>query len=203
MSSIRVVARTISEIADEEEWALDWMGTRSVFDATRPEEIERVFAEKLQGRTTRFGKSVDLNVGYRTPRERQMLKDMKIVKIHNISRAQTEIRDLRPDIGPSRRSEGAEDDEESDLNSGDKCGDDSDKRDDGDDDYNDDPSGNIIPPPSEATQKNDSDKPSNSSSSHNSGDKNDGREATIDQPPNEEDDSPKTDHIEIVPDNSQ
>ncbi|MEQ5154427.1 hypothetical protein ABN254_21670, partial [Providencia rettgeri] len=87
MLSLRVIASTLSEMAEEEEWALDWMGTRSVFYATRPDEIERVFAEKLQGKTTRYGKSVDLNVGYRTPRERLMLEDIQIAKVHNISRA--------------------------------------------------------------------------------------------------------------------
>lgn len=136
MSSLRVIASTISEMAEEEEWALDWMGTRSVFDATRPDEIERVFAEKLQGRTTRFGKSVDLNVGYRTPRERLMLEDMQITKIHNISRAQTEIRDLRADVGPSRQQD------EDDADQG--CRDQHQKKDDDDDD-NDDPSGNNVP----------------------------------------------------------
>ncbi|XP_031124338.1 uncharacterized protein LOC116027052 [Ipomoea triloba] len=143
MSSLRVIASTISEMAEEEEWALDWMGTRSIFDATRPDEIERVFAEKLQGRTTRFGKTVVLNVGYRTPRERLMLEDMQIAKIHNISRAQTEIRDLKPDVGPSRQQD-EDDAEDSDSNQNQGCRDQHHKKDDDDDD-NDDPSGSHAP----------------------------------------------------------
>lgn len=63
MSSLRVIGETCSMMAEEEEWALEWMGTRSVFDATRAEEIDRVYAEKLQGRLVRNGKSRDLNIG--------------------------------------------------------------------------------------------------------------------------------------------
>lgn len=144
MSSLRVIASTISEMAEEEEWALDWMGTRSVFDATQPDEIERVFAEKLQGKTTRYGKSIDLNVGYRTPRERLMLEDMQITKVHNISRAQTEIRDLRPDVGPSRQ-QNDDDAEDSDSNQNQGCRDAKDDNNDDDDDNN-DPSGGHVPP---------------------------------------------------------
>ncbi|MEQ5213064.1 hypothetical protein ABN235_19115, partial [Morganella morganii] len=143
MSSLRVIASTISEMAEEEEWALDWMGRRSVFDATRPDVIERVFAEKLQGKTTRYGKSVELNVGYRTPRERLMLEDMQIAKVHNISRAQTEIRDLRPDVGPSRQNN-EEDAEDSNSNQNQGCRDN--KDDNNDDDDDDDPSGGQVPP---------------------------------------------------------
>nr|GME04452.1 glutamic acid-rich protein-like [Ipomoea batatas] len=63
MSSLRVIGETCSLMAEEEECALEWMGTRSVFNATRPEEIDRVYVEKLQGRFVRNGKSRDLNIG--------------------------------------------------------------------------------------------------------------------------------------------
>ncbi|MEQ5167085.1 hypothetical protein ABN262_23440, partial [Citrobacter youngae] len=73
-----------------------------------------------------------------------MLEDMQIAKVHNISRAQTEIRDLRPDVGPSRQHND-DDAEDSDSNQNQRCREAKDNNNDDDDD-NDDPSGGQVPP---------------------------------------------------------
>lgn len=56
-------------MCEEEQWTLDWMGTKSVFDATRPDEIDRVYSKKLEGWVDRKGKGRALDDKIMDPKE--------------------------------------------------------------------------------------------------------------------------------------
>nr|GMD52557.1 glutamic acid-rich protein-like [Ipomoea batatas] len=104
MSTLKVIGRTCSMMGEEKEWAMNWMGTRSIFDATRLDEIDRVFVEKLEGQLIKNGKGRELDTAFLNPREQEIEELIAVGKICNISRVQSSIRDTRLGVGTSRRT---------------------------------------------------------------------------------------------------
>lgn len=109
MSTLKVIGRTCSMMGEEKEWAMNWMGTRSIFDATRLDEIDRVFVEKLEGQLIKNGKGRELDTAFLNPREQEIEELIAVGKICNISRVQSSIRDTRLGVGTSRRTNVPED----------------------------------------------------------------------------------------------
>nr|GMD89606.1 glutamic acid-rich protein-like [Ipomoea batatas] len=112
MSKLEVIARTCSLMWEEEQWSLDWMGTRLVFVATRPDEIDRVYNEKLADRFDSKGKGRGIDAEITYPKEQDRADKTMIEKAKVISRIQSSFKDMRPGVGMSHASEVPEDSEQ-------------------------------------------------------------------------------------------
>nr|GMC95803.1 glutamic acid-rich protein-like [Ipomoea batatas] len=175
MSRLEVIGRTCSLMWKEEQWALDWMSTRSVFDATRPDEIDGVYAEKLAGRFACKGKGRVMDEEFSDPKEHEMEDMTMIAKVTNICRIQSSFRDIRPNVGTSRGNEVPEDcdrqekdeDKESEKDTS-GCNDLVRPPNDDDDDDDDDelPNNQSTRPPVDASREEAPDDASDSSSSN-------------------------------------
>nr|GMC86887.1 hypothetical protein Iba_chr04dCG15030 [Ipomoea batatas] len=91
---LEVVARTCSLMWEEEQWALDWMGTRSIFVATRPNEINKVYEEKLEGQFDRKGKGRGIDEEFTNPKEQERVDKSMIEKAKAIYGVQSAFRDM-------------------------------------------------------------------------------------------------------------
>nr|GMC79972.1 ribosomal RNA processing protein 36 homolog [Ipomoea batatas] len=108
MSSFVVVAEGIQYMWDEEVWALNLMSTSSIFTATKPDEIDRVYQDKLAGRDPKKGKGRAVDDDTPTPADLTKSDRRLIERVQVFSRFQVGFVDHNRKVGPSNRATQAE-----------------------------------------------------------------------------------------------
>nr|GMC89442.1 hypothetical protein Iba_chr04eCG19430 [Ipomoea batatas] len=108
MSSFVVVAEGIQYMWDEEVWALNLMSISSIFTATKPDEIDRVYQDKLAGRDPKKGKGRAVDDDTPTPADLTKSDRRLIERVQVFSRFQVGFVDHNRKVGPSNRATQAE-----------------------------------------------------------------------------------------------
>ncbi|XP_019189843.1 PREDICTED: protein MAK16 homolog [Ipomoea nil] len=94
-SPLRLFLENFDEMKDEEDFALEWLGTQNVYEATRLETINRAYSYKLTNRSLTKGKApicLEMKKPYLDPAFEEEMKEFRAALL--LSKIKTELEKL-------------------------------------------------------------------------------------------------------------